>query len=327
MNTESSLYKELTEDERKAVIQTSLHTNLATEVTLLDGGMFNTTYRIRYGEQKREAVLRCGPVNRHLLMTFENNLMEAENFVYQICEKIGVPCSKVLACDTTKRLINRDYMIVEYIKSVPLSDKSIGQEQKAKLYAQTGSLMKKFHSVTGEKFGRISNILSGMAFDSWWDYLESEITDILEKSKPYRAFSEQEETQILYILKKHKALLNEITVPHLVHADLWEGNVLICEQSCEYNVAAIIDMDRAVFGDVDFELATGWMINEDFLKGYDPDFDYAAYRSEDRTIRRKIYGMLFYLIEAYVGIAEYNNLDQYRQNKKLILDLLPELIE
>lgn len=285
MNTESSLYRELTEDELKAVIQTSLHTDLVMEATLLDGGMFNTTYKICYGEQNQEAVLRCGPVNRQLLMTFENHLMEAENFVYQICEKIGVPCSRVLAYDTTKRLIDRDYMIVEYIKSVPLCDKSIGQEPKAKLYAQTGSQMKKFHSVTGEKFGRISNILSGMAFDSWWDYLESEITDILEKSRPYHAFSEQEETQIQSILEKHKALLNEITVPQLVHADLWEGNVLIREQGGEYNVAAIIDVDRAVFGDIDFEFATQWMINGDFLKGYDSNFVFHQIQTGFNTIK------------------------------------------
>jgi fructosamine-3-kinase len=165
-----------------------------------------------------------------------------------------------------------------------------------------------------------------MAFDSWWDYLESEITDILEKSRPYHAFSEQEERQIQYVLEKNKALLNEVTVPQLVHADLWEGNVLIRVQGGEYNVAAIIHVDRAVIGDVDFEFATQWMINGDFLKGYDPNFDYADFHSKERTTRRKIYGLLFYLIEAYVGIAEFNNKNQYLQNKKSILSLLSELM-
>ena len=36
----------------------------------------NTTYLVEYGPSHQKAVLRLGPVNRHLIMGFEENLNE-----------------------------------------------------------------------------------------------------------------------------------------------------------------------------------------------------------------------------------------------------------
>ncbi|HEX3016288.1 MAG TPA: fructosamine kinase family protein [Caproicibacter sp.] len=326
MNTNSSLYKELTLNEIKALLNANFNTDVLHEAKLLEGGLFNTTYMVCYGDDKKRSVLRCGPVNRHLLMAFEENLMQAEMFVYELCEKAKVPCSHVLACDTSKKIMNRDYMFVEYIESVALSSTSIQNGQKPDLYCQVGKYMNQFHAITNSSFGRVSYIVTGRSFSSWYDYLIFEIKDIIQRSRKFNAFSENEIHLITSVLIKYKLLLEEIKKPHLIHSDLWDGNVLISNKNGQYDVAAIIDADRAIFGDVDFEFASPWMINTDFLRGYDVDFDFTDFGSESRRTRRKIYLMLYDLIEAYVGIAEYNNQKQFYDNKKQVLTLALELL-
>lgn len=323
MNTNSSLYMELTNYEIKTIIKENFNTDIISEIKLISGGMFNTTYKICYGENKTEAVLRVGPINRHLLMGFEENLMEAEKYVYQLCQNNDVPCSDVLVCDTTKKIIDRDYMIVKYIKSILMSDNNISKEDKGELQKQVGIYMKKFHSIKHNKFGRVSHIVSKIEYNLWSECLIAEIDDIINRSQKFNAFSKEEINLIKSIFIKYKDLLDNITIAQLVHSDLWEGNILVNMENGRYKVVAIIDADRAIFGDVDFEFASPWMINDNFLEGY--ELDLTNYYSQDRKIRRKIYLMLFHIVEAYVGIAEYNNEKQYKNNKKVVLDLATEL--
>lgn len=36
-------------------------------------------------------------------MRFEENLMAAEKYVYELCKKEKIACSEVLVCDTSKK--------------------------------------------------------------------------------------------------------------------------------------------------------------------------------------------------------------------------------
>lgn len=56
------------------------------------------------------------------------------------------------------------------------------------------------------------------------------------------------------------------------------------------------------------------------LKGY--GLEIQNHISENRKKRRQLYQVFFLLLEAYVGFAEYNNPEQYRTNKKQLLDIL-----
>ena len=112
----SSLYLELSKEELRKLISETLNTDI-NSAKLLTGGLFNTTYYIdtmKYGS----VVLRVGPVNRHLLLPFEHSLMQAEQLVYKLCREAQVPVSEILFMDTSKRIIDCDYMIVRYIPSV-----------------------------------------------------------------------------------------------------------------------------------------------------------------------------------------------------------------
>lgn len=132
----SSLYLELTEKELSDIITSALHTE-ALSARLLTGGMFNTTYLVETGEYGN-VVLRAGPVNRHLLMPFEHHLMEAEEQVYALCAEYGVPASEILAADTSKTISDRDFMIVRYIPSHPISKVTLEPQDKSRICFDIG---------------------------------------------------------------------------------------------------------------------------------------------------------------------------------------------
>lgn len=324
MNPASSLYKEISKEAIRELVQIHFGTSRIREITLLKGGMFNTTYKVVFGEEDIKTVLRLGPVNRHLLMGFEADLMQAEQHVYQLCEKERIPCPHILACDTTKQVIDRDYMFVAYLDSKVLLDCEKTEAQKGALYEEVGTYMARFHQITGSRFGRVSKLCKGEGEQTWADCLIGEVTDILAKAEAFQAFNQVEADTIRRVFETYRSLFDEVKTPHLVHCDLWEGNVLIAKRGEADHVAAIIDADRAMFGDVDFEFASPWMTNEHFMRGY--RLDPGAFQDPKRVLRRKLYLLDYYLAEVYVGIAEYHNLGQYLHHKGEVLKLIHELL-
>ena len=251
-------------------------------------------------------------------MGFEDNLMEAEEYVYSICKKIGIPCSTVLVCDTSKQIIDRNFMIVEYIPSIVMVNAELTDEKRNQLYFQMGEQIAKFHSVTGEHFGFVSRICKGKTFSKWSDALIFEVEDIAGHLECQGGLSKEETETLCRIFEQSRDILDRVKTPHLLHTDVWEGNILL---DCDtLNISAVIDSDRAVFGDVDFEFASSWMGNPMLKRGYDSMMPESQVFAPGREKRIRLYQMFYTLLEAYVGYAEYNNLELYEARKKQLLE-------
>ncbi len=315
MNKQSSLFQEISAETIREIFVRTLQEEIVWEAALLEGGLFNTTYIVEYGSQHKKAVLRLGPVNRHLLMGFEENLMEAEAYTYSVCWDKGIPCSRILVCDTSKRIIDRDFMIVEYIPSIVMSKADLTEERRNYLYGQMGVYLAKLHQVTGEDFGFLSRICHGKKFKKWSDALIFEVEDITERFQRLGGLSIEEIERLRYLFEQNRELLDEIRTPHLLHTDLWEGNVLLDRDTLE--IAAIIDSDRAVYGDMDFEFASSWMENPALKKGYDSIIQKSAGSNDMK--RQQLYQMFFCLLESYVGYSEYNDSGLYNTRKRQLM--------
>lgn len=327
MNKNSYLYQEITLEEIQFLYEKALNITSPAAVSLLSGGLFNTTYRVICKESGMDTVLRLGPVNRHLLVRFEENLMEAENYVYKLCKEQGVVCSEVLVCDTSRVWIDRDFMIVSYIPSAAMCDAGLLDEQKLPLYREIGRLAKRMHCITSPTFGRVSEILSGLSFSRWSEYLLSELEDVCKRLVRDHGMETGSIKRFQQVIKKYQTWLDEIKIPRLVHTDLWEGNILLDQQKKE-RVVAIIDSDRAIFGDPDYDLACPWLTTDAFFEGYEVNanvFHKEEFSSIKRTTRRKIYNMMYCLLDAYVGLSEYNNPELYKDNMKRSFTILEEL--
>lgn len=270
---------------------------------LLTGGMFNTTYLVET-EGYGKVVLRLGPVNRHLLMPFEHRLMEAEAHVYALCAARGIPASEVLAMDGSKKRIDRDFMFVRYIPAQSMYGMALNPTDNERICRDIGMATAKLHAVTAPRFGRIAEVKNGGGFPTWSGALLHELDGWETVGRPAGIFTEVELAKIRRLFEKAAPCLDQIREPHLVHTDLWKGNILIRTAGGKPQFAAIIDADRALWGDPDFEFSSiRWAYAEkSFWAGYGP----APSQTDENRIRMGIYNLLNRLWNAYVYACEYN---------------------
>ncbi|GAA0068639.1 hypothetical protein UT300003_01620 [Clostridium sardiniense] len=322
MNKTSRIYGELSKEELSKIVENYFGIGTKFKAKLISGGLFNTTYHIEIFKDKQQVILRVGPINRNLLLPFENNLMKGEEYVYKLCIDNEIPCSKILLCDTEKKIINRDYMIVDYIDSKVLYDVKVSKDIEDRLYNEVGEYISKLHNITSKKFGRVYDISKGDGFDLWSEYLIDEISELNDRIREFDIFDYKQLELFKSCIYKYKEILDEVKIPHLVHGDLWAGNILVEEINDNYNIAAIIDADRAIFGDVDFEFANPWITNESFIKGYG-----IGLSSDIKSkTRRKIYSLLYALMDSYVWTIEYDNKELGLENKDKAIQLVEELL-
>ena len=325
MHSKSNISMEMTVDEIRRIVREHLPTcEDDPQISLLKGGLFNTTYKLTSKSTGTAWVLRAGPVRRELLLPFEHRLMEAECLVYDLMEERGIPCPRVTAADFGKREIDRDYTIAEYIESVPLSDEAVPEFAKDELYEEAGRWTARLHAVEGTRFGRVSEFVQGGGDADWGRYLAAHVAEIGESCLRFEIFDESIVRRIVRAFAEHADLYRDVAVPRLVHADLWGGNVLVRPSSAQdgsrYELAAIIDADRAMFGDVDFEFASPWMMNDAFLRGYGKDP-----RNGADEMKIMSYKLIYALIDAYVWKVQYNNPAESEQNARRTLELLEKL--
>ena len=273
---------------------------------LMSGGLFNTTYLLETSRQK--AVLRLGPVNRHLLLPYEENLMEAEGLLMALLAKKGIPTSTVLALDTSRTFLDRDFMLAAYLPADSMANAGLPEPEIARLSRQVGELTRKMHAITAadlpslleKPYGRCALVLSGQGCATWREAILQEAEQWQNFARRVSLFPETEFARIDRCFQRLAPLLDAVSQPCFVHGDLWHGNILVSKTG---ELMAIIDCDRALFGDPEFELATGWMIGADFLGGYGRQPD----SSPEAALRRGLYKLLLDLEDCYFLRHEYDN--------------------
>ena len=131
-----------------------------------------------------------------------------------------------------------------------------------------------------------------------------ELTEWEKVGVPSALFTREEHKEIRMLFQKAVPYLDEIREPRLVHADLWTGNILLRTDTEHPEFAAIIDADRALWGDSEFEFSSiQWTWSEPtFWDGYGRTLA----RNHASCIRRSIYTLLNRLWNSYVYLAEYN---------------------
>lgn len=310
----SLLYQELTQDELTAIVQRNFSTDRFA-AKLLDGGMFNTTYRIDVGGSS--FVLRMGPVNRHLLLPFERNLMIGEAEFYRRCREVGLPVSEIVALDTRRDITDRDYMIVRFVENIGMFQLPEGGSDWNAVMENVGRFTARMHQIEGARFARLSDAAEGRGYDRWSDFILSELNSVSRAYESSDQYTPDELAEIRDAFHRFVPLLDEITVPHLLHVDIWHGNVLVKPDGSN-QIAAVIDGDRAIWGDVDFDLQKEWLHNPEFERGYGQP----QIITPQREIRRKLYRILMHMIDGYVWKHEY----MMPENSQFCHDLAMKLI-
>jgi aminoglycoside phosphotransferase (APT) family kinase protein len=305
--TISRIFKELTPTEIDRVIAHLYGSGTKIlDCSLMKGGLFNTTYLVKTDSDSNAIVLRVAPINQHLLLDFEQSMMAAEPLFYEMLHAKNIPTSEVIHHDNSFRVIDREYIIFKYIRSIPMNDPSVPQEAKSSLYQRLGEIIALLHEIKSEKFGwkRPNGELA--MFDSWGMFLQRFAQEIADKTANCGLFTDRELHRFLNIFSE-RVVFDQITMACMVHADLWEGNVLVSETDGQWNIVALIDIDKAIFGDKDLEFAFPTVLNDDFLSGYGSRVD----DSSGSKFRRNAYRLLESFMYAYIWFAQFDYQERY----------------
>jgi aminoglycoside phosphotransferase (APT) family kinase protein len=295
------LYAPITDSEILAVTQAAFGSK-----TQLDrarpakGGLFNTSYVIETSHPSQKAILRVAPANQAVLVGFEKTMMAAEPAIYNLMRAAGAPIPQALFIDTTHKIIPRDYIFIETIDAVPMNDPTVPESEKKLLRFELGQYMRLIHSVRGTRFGwpLASGVVRGD--DRWDKMLWGFFEELLRLDVNCQELLKTDAQLIETLWNRQAGIFTNARQPALVHNDLWEPNILVRPGADGWHIAALIDGDRAMFADPEYEFAL-WENNPDVIKGYGAALD----ASPEAGLRRNWYKLSLALMNLYVFKAEY----------------------
>lgn len=212
----------------------------------LGGGEFNCVYLVRMAGRE-PVILRVAPPPERFVPWHEEELMRREHAIAPYFAPIAPLLPRTLAADFTRELIPRDYLFQTAMPGEPWKDRDndLTPEQEEPLWRELARIARTIHAVEGEAFGHPH---PGRQYASWsatvLDWLERCAGDAEREgldAAPIRAVRE--------IASAHAELLDEIERPRLCHGDLWSFNTLIDRQTDPPRISAVLDYDRAYWGD------------------------------------------------------------------------------
>lgn len=219
----------------------------------LTGGMFATTFLVTF-DGGTDAVVKTAPTHEELLLTYEHDLVRSEAAVYRLLADVpGVPVPRVLLEDFTRTAWPGDVLAASRLGGTPWGECGLGpvdvDPRAARAQHELGALMARVHTVTGEVFGYVGEG-SPLRAPTWPAafglMVEAALRDAERWSVPMPA------AQIRAALRRHHRALARVSVPVLVHTDLWPGNLFL--DAGTGSVVGVIDPERALWGDPLLEL-------------------------------------------------------------------------
>ena len=297
------------------------------EIVPLTAGYFNTAYAIHFTNHQPDVVLRIAPHADQPVLTYEKDLMRREVLILetvQVYKDILTP--KMLGYDLSRTLIDRDYMFVEKLSGVALQDikEQLAPDNLQDIERQVGQFAARLAEIKGESFGYFGD---GIAHSSstWREAFSTILETMLSDGESLGVVLPISYADLRAILRAHAASLDEITQPCFVHWDLWAGNVFIKPDNGRYVFEGIIDWERALWGDPDFETAVACRFyGPAFYQGYGKPLAERGPEAARQSLYR-LFLWLVLLIEAKVRYEDAAHLPWARDQLLKELDFIYQL--
>lgn len=214
------------------------------EVKELTEGMFNAAYRMDFADGTA-AVAKIAAGSAEGFLSNEVNLMAAEVAAMELLRKEGVPyVPRVYYSDFSRSLCSGPFFIMEMMPGsslFALRDEMTKALRSSALF-EAGQLQRRLTEVRGEGFGLLGD---ERRFAALYDMLVYMFTNLLGDAARISldfGFAPQE---LWARLARDRAAFDAVTVPSLVHWDMWEGNIFVKEG----RLSGVIDWERAMWAD------------------------------------------------------------------------------
>ncbi|MFD5743061.1 phosphotransferase family protein [Streptomyces massasporeus] len=256
----------------------------------LTGGTYNTVEELRLTDGGRY-VLKVPPAAAVPGLRHEKRLLVSEAEFYRSAARAGVPAPHEVSTGD-------DFLLMTAVPGEPWDDTLTDTEQLA-LRTELGRQVARLHRVTGPGFGYPSGALGPLAPD-WRTAFTAMFDAVLDDARRYGARLPRPVDAVARTAASAYGALDEVTDPHLVHFDLWRGNILVDRTDGEARIGGLIDGERMFWGDpladfVSLALLGDIRKDEEFLAGYREAGGRARFDTAAR-LRLALYRAYLYLI-------------------------------
>ena len=238
----------------------------------LTGGTFNAVHLVGLADGTR-LVVKIPPGPETPLLRYEQGILGAEALYYRLagqCRDVTVPA--VVAVDPVSAA--GGYLVMTHCPGSPwpeLTPTPSGSER-AELRAALGRQVACLHTITGTGFGYPS-LAVGPLRGSWRTAFADMVNAVLADAGTFAVTLPRPAAGIQDWFTARAAVLDAVTTPVLVHFDLWDGNVLVESGPAGRRIGAVIDAERAFWGDPLAELVSLALFGDierdtAFLQGY-----------------------------------------------------------
>ncbi len=315
------LIEPLTDDQLLSVIRASLGSRAEiVDCSRLEGGMFNTSYSIRTRNPSHHVVLRVAPRSEYPIRRYERTMILTEPYIYKLIKQLGIPTVNVLAVDGSRSVIDRDYLIMEYIDAVQLRHPSVPVEVQPYIMREVGRYTALMHEVTAEKFGWIMPDNSIRGSESWAEVFGELLAEMCVNCCETGVINQADADAALSFYWKNRSVFDECRRPSFVHNDIWDTNILVSEKDGRWKIEAIIDAERALYADPEFEYAIRDESNKDLMLGYSRHLD----PSPNAVLRRKFYHLELHMLYAWYHLVMYPSPDFQAHAARVVMEILNE---
>ncbi|MHA1793489.1 MAG: phosphotransferase family protein [Promethearchaeota archaeon] len=306
------------------------------KISRVTTGLFNDTFIISFNEDvsidyNREflkinkLILRIAPRDDTGFIFYEKNMMWQEPDIHALLlAKTSVPVPRIFVADFSRELIDRDFLLMEFMQGIPLSNaKFLNKGMISNILYQVGIYLKEIHSIHFKEHGYRGKHSPCPTRDNWpdafaimWDYLLKDLVNC-------KAYTKEEARIFLDAIEDKKECFRMDSRASLLHMDIWSQNILVNNLG---KVTALVDWDRSLSGDPEIEFSVldyCGISSNSFWRGYgtNPKDD------DDFKVRRLFY--LLYEHQKYIIInilrkKDARLADRYKRES---LSILKEIIK
>jgi len=263
---------------------------------LIDG-WFNTAYHITLGKGLGQTVLKVGPPADADILTYEKGLLRAEVETMKLAATDPeIPVPRITFADFSRKNLPYDYYFMDFVAGATW-DKirdTLSSAQNNAIEQQLGRITAHINTFENRTFGYYA---SGPEFDNWFDAFRWMCTLLFADAGRYQIDLELSEQEFFDKLEEYRPIFSEVTLPRLVHWDLWAGNIFITFDGDNPKIEGVVDFERTLWGDPLMESYPGRLGGiSHYIAGYGEDI-LATQMKRLRRIFYNIYLDLIMIIE------------------------------
>ena len=204
----------------------------ARDLVELRDGEFTVCYATEH------VVLKVWPEPGTPLLAYEDGLVHAEAELCRRARECGFPAPELVNVDTSRELVDRDWLVMTRLPGTPLHRAGEIDVERA-----LGEAIARLHRVGGTTFGYVGR--PSLQAATWREAFSRIFGAVLDDAMRYDARLPFSVADARATLDAAAPALDGVTVPVLVHFDLWAGNVLVDGA----RLSGIIDGERSLYAD------------------------------------------------------------------------------